>query len=575
MTGFYVDKFRRQGVDPDEAKLLDRAMMLARSTLDYRTTLDYSSLRTVRGALGFAATVEGVARADYRDHHQLLVRNLTAVSAAELAFGDVSDSVREQNSAFCYLMHRGHQQRFIDRNPEETPQEFIDRPRKATLNVTALVIGILSKLYADPPVRETAGTTSEKDAAALEQIWDPLFNRTMLEADRLTRLVGTVAIRPIYDEKVPGRIRPWLFLSHQLRIVPNEQEPWRVAAVVERQKPFDPRTPIRIWTDKSVVTIDGTEGRYEPHAIGRIPHVWIHDQLSYTSFFTEGRGHALCDPNAILNNDLTDLEEVKQLQGFATLEVTNPVEDLIRVGPRQVWVFRPKTPDEPFGLRYVSPNAPIRELRRDIEAQLRDILRVNGVPEAAVGLELGRQATSGIAIRNSMRPIEDDLKERRRIFVPVENDWADAALRVRSEQDPNYAYDPQNPPEVLIRYAPLAIPLSTTERVKQDQFDVATGASTPARIMRRDDPETHASQKEAVAAWRQNLDEMEQAGFEPTLGQPELQADFSVDAAADAVDDEAAPQPDDHTPLLNALEGVDLEAVLRESEQDLADTLER
>ena len=568
--GDYARRLIQGGVDEDEARLIDSAMSLARSTKSYLSAMGRSSYRTAVRGVGFAGSIAdqatGTAALAYRELHGLQVENLD-VPTSQLAFSDVDDAVRELNSAFCYLMYRGHQGRFVDRNPEETPEEYIDRPRKATINVTRLVINILSKLYHLSPVREAIGTTSEADAQALDQIWDPLFNRTMLSADRLTRLCGTVAIRPFYDETRPGKIRLWLFLSHQLRIVPHETEPWRAAAVVERINPFDRKTPIRIWTDHSVVTIKGTGPRdatYETHEIGRIPHVFIQDQLSFTSFFSEGRGASLCEPNAILNNDLTDLEEIKQLQGFATLEVVNPVADRIRVGPREGFIFKPKVAGEPYGVKYVSPNAPIVALRADIESQLRNVLRVNGVPEAAVGFESRMRVASGIAIREAMRPIEDDLTERQRIFTPVENDLADSCLRVVSERQESYTYDPAVPPEVRVRYAPLQFPLSTSEQIAKDQFDIATGRATPAEQMHRDDPETFATQEEAITKWTANLNEMAAVGFDPNAGDsPELQADFSKVEEPDNEDESA-------TPLLDLLQDSDLAALLRESAEHVA-----
>lgn len=514
---------RSNGVDSEEAHLLAQAIQLARQR-EPAIGLDVSPLRTVRRTL---ANLRGQA---YRKHHKLVMEALTRVSDAEVAFGDVPDQVREAHSAFCYEMYKGNQTRFLDRNPDETPEEFVDRPRKSTLNITQLVIHTLSKLYHKPPVRKLEEDTAAHVEAALSEIWNDLHNLTWLEADRYTRLVGTVAIRPFYDATVPGRIRPWVFLSHQLRVVPDEERPWEPAAVIERVQPFARRHKATIWTAKSFVTLKNNQVHYEPHSMGRVPHVFVRDRLSFTSFFVEGRGRILCDPNAILNNDLTDLEEVKQLQGFATLQIVNPAEDDIRVGPREAFVFRPKEAGEPYGIQYVSPGAPIGELRQDCDRQISNILRVNRVPEAALGAEIGRRSLSGRAIQAAMQPLIEDLEERGRLFEPLERDYADAALRVKNEYEPGFFYDPlMQAPYFQTDWAEMSFPLDTADQIAQDEFDVAHGIRTPAEIIRREDPDRYETHEAAVEQWHKNLAEMNSAGWSPPREdeeQPDLQASF-------------------------------------------------
>lgn len=548
MADYHRRRLIRHGVEPEEADLLSRAIDLARKK-SAGASLDSSALLTVSRTLARSSEDQS-----YRRHHRMVMAELARVSDAEAAFGDLPDGVREQHSAFCYEMFKGNQTRFLDRHPDETPEEFIDRPRKATLNITQLVIYILSKLYHRAPVRELEDTTDPVVADVLGEVWSELFNLTMLEADRYTRLVGTVAIRPFYDPTVPGGIRPWVFLSHQLRVIPDPVRPWQAAAVIERVRPFAKTCQATIWTAHSFMAVRGNRFHYEPHGLGRIPHVWMKDRLSFTSFFVEGRGRILCDPNAILNNDLTDLEEVKQLQGFAVTEIINPDEDDVRVGPRQAFVFRPKSKDDLFGVRFVNPGAPIAELRRDIAEQISSILQVNRVPEAALGAQIGRRSLSGRAIQEAMQPIEDDLEERGRLMVPVEHDYADSALRILREHQPGFTYDPeQQRPEFQVNYAELEHPLDTKDQISRDEFDIAQGVITPAVVIRREDPDGYPTHEDAVVQWRKNLEEMRAAGFEPADDEPEPQR-----AAYGPQNGNGAGEDED---LLAALEGAGLVVV--------------
>lgn len=539
-----------RGVPPQQARLIAKGVRLGR-TREVAAVSEVPGLRSIRRNF-FQG---GLTSSSFRRYHDLVNRELRRVNPEELAFADLPDWVREQHAAFCYTMYRGHQLRFLDRHEDEDVTEFLNRPNKSALNVTRLVIDTLSKLYHRPPTRsfykpdDTGEQQIDLEAQTptyvqdrLQQIWSgKLFNLTMVEVDRYTRLLGTVAIRPIYDREAVGRIRNWVLMSHELRVIPDPERPWRPAVVIERTRPFSREAGkcLNVWTDLYQVQIEGDEVSVYQHKLGRIPHVFARDALSFNSFFVEGRGRSLCDPNAVLNNDLTDLEEIKQMQGFSVGEVVNPLEDNLRVGPREFFTFRPKDNSVPFGVSFKSPQAPLEQLRRDVEAQIDRILFVNGVPRAAIAAAIDQRQLSGAAIRAAMKPLQDDLDHRARIFEPVEWDLADSMLREVARNEPDFPY--QEPGEefvansplgeqvVVLRwsvpaerrpqfdcdYQPLDLPESVRDRTLRDDFEVAQGITTPPEIMRRDNPDRYDTDEEAVAQWQENLALLRQSGFEP------------------------------------------------------------
>ena len=550
----------RNGVDPEEAELIQDAINLGRSRASF-LAIETTALRSVRRT--FFAT--GTGR-DYREFHRLVNEELKELTPGELAFGDIPDMFREQHAAFCFNMHEGHQSRYLDRHEDETTEEFLDRPGKTTMNITRRVIDALSKLYHKPPTREFTDDESEDDAVEtpgsarhqeqqdrLNAVWgNKLFNPTMIDVDRFTRLLGTVAIRPIYDPAIKGKVRLWLFMSHQLRVIPHPTKPWRPAAVIERIHPFgkDPGLVINVWTDEHYVMLKGSKVTVERHGLGRIPHVFSKDGMSWNSFFVEGRGRSLCEPNAVMNNDLTDLEEIKQMQGFSVMEVINADDaDDIRVGPRQMFKFTVKDKDLPFGVNFKSPSAPLGELRADIESQVRHILMTNNVPPAAIGAAIDERSLSGEAIRAAMQPVVDDLEERAEMFEPVEWDLSDSMLRIIAKHEPAFIYAPkEDRPEFEVEYQKLSLPKSTQAKVTQDDFDIAQGRETPASTMRRDNPDKFPTHEKAVEQWHANLDETRAVGFD-------------IKASEDDPDDpdttfgNVGTGPKPKTPLLDALEG--------------------
>lgn len=488
--------------DAEEAELLEAALRKGRSER-LVASLDNSTIQIRR----YVTTREGP---QYRDL-QRLTNQVLKLQTAQVAYRDPPDVVREEFAAFAYLMYLGYQVRFLDKHPQETAQEFLDRPGKVTVNLTRLVVDVLSQLYHRPPVREVlnAGELTPEVHAALHAAWCDEYNLALLEADRYTRLLGTVAVRPFYDPTCPGKTRLWIFLSHQIRVIEDPDRPWGARAVIERHDPFTQNGRIVVWTPRSWVVTQGAQvvGGGQ-HGMGRVPHTFLRERVSYTSFFSEGRGRGLADANAVINNRLTALSEVVEMQGFSVAQIFNSDEDDPSVSPRTALHFRTVPGEENFrrGLEYAKPNAPIQELINEIEFQVRHLLRANRVPEAVVGIDLGRRALSGVAVRQAMAPILEDLEERARRFTTYEMDLADALLRVRAEHDDDFDYDGEMP-RLVVRYQKPEFPLDARAEVERDRFYVEEGVLTPADIIRRLDPGRYQSREEAVVAWRRNLEE--------------------------------------------------------------------
>lgn len=554
--GDFADDLKKFGVAPEEAALIEQAVNLGRSRAR-RYTDDSQVLRTVERNL----YRDKSGGDQFRDWQQILTNELRGTTAEELAFGDQPDWVREQQSAFAWNMHEGHQERYLDRHEDETANDYLNRPGKTTCNVTSLVIKTLSKLYHQPPVREWSETPPPADHVKerLEEIWaQPQFNSTMLELDKRVRLLGTVAVRPIYDPEAIGKVRLWLFNSHELRVICDPDRPWKAAAVIERTRPFSrgAGTLMQVWTDRYHVSLDGSTVDVEAHELGRVPHVFVRDGQTYHAFFREGRARSLCAPNVTLNNGLTDLEEIKSLQGFAVMEAVNPAEDNFRVGPRAVVKFKVANNTTPYGLKFHQPAAPLAELRADCDSQINRILMTNGVPVAALGAEINRRELSGEAIRAALQPLTEDLKEREAQFVPAELDLADSMCRTIAAHEPGFAYQrpgidpttlqpsfevpPELKPDFSVTYTPLSFPESTRDTVLREQHDIAQGMETPPTLMLAKHPERFSTREEANQAWQDNLAEVRAAGFPATDQQPE----GAPDPLSMGATDQPQPAPD-------------------------------
>jgi hypothetical protein len=117
---------------------------------------------------------------------------------------------------------------------------------------------------------------------------------------------------------------------------------------------------------------------------------------------------------------------------------------------------------------------------------------------------------------------------------------------MRREHDPTFTYDHTNPPKFSIAWGKIEVPLDTKEQVEREAHDIANGIATPPEIMLQRWPDRFQDRDSAVLAWRANLNETAQAGFE--IQDPEGQA-----AAPSGAEASLSAQLEEIGPALDAL----------------------
>ena len=427
-------------------------------------------------------------------------------------------SARQEAAEMALDFYRGEHLPYIGRNPEETPEEFARRP-KESLNLTRLVIDILSGLYGAPPVRKVAG--NPELAARLERAWrENAMDALMLNVDRLVRLVGLVAVRPFYEEP-GGALRYWPYTADQLEAVGDPERPWKASALAVRWNELGARgrscRRAHLWTDAKFLELrDGAAVVEGENPYGEIPFAIFRDALPALGggFFPPGRGPELAESNAVLDMRLSDDLYTLKMQGFGVAEVINPAPDEpLVLSPGRGVRFEGRA-ELPMGLSFKSTNAPLAELSADIRERVARILLAHRIPESAVSVSLSPGA-SGIAIRAAHTPIDVDRSERRALFAPAEADLARLSARVLCAHQPAAGFDA--PAEFAIDYAEPAERLTEAERLARAEFQLRQGLTTPWDLALAADPDGFAEPGKApreVARARvlRNLKEMKDAG---------------------------------------------------------------
>ncbi|KKM69266.1 hypothetical protein LCGC14_1452650, partial [marine sediment metagenome] len=93
------DTLIANGVEEDQAELIDEAFELARDKGRRAHIFDTPALRSVRRT--FFATSDSTGK-DFREFQSIITKELRGLTPDEVAFGDIPDVCREQYSAFCW-----------------------------------------------------------------------------------------------------------------------------------------------------------------------------------------------------------------------------------------------------------------------------------------------------------------------------------------------------------------------------------------------------------------------------------------------------------------------------------------
>jgi len=403
------------------------------------------------------------------------------------------DHARRAESRFIWDMYCGDQLRYITRLPGESAVEFLRRPHKQFLNVTRVIIDVLSQLYRRPVERRLDADKRVRER--IQRVWDRNTpDRLLLGLDRLARLQGVAAVRVSYEQ---GEVRYWPWPAHRLVCIPDLIRPDTPAAVIAIAA--GDGSLAHVWSPSRVSTVAG--GRVlteQEHGLGRIPFAFVHDSLPVDGFWTEGRGRAVAFANAEFNAKLSELAHTIAMQGFGVMEIVNPdPTNELAIGPGRAIAFN-VSGNEPFGVNFKSPNAPISELIADLEFFLRTLLKTQRIPESVLSVNVGANI-SGVSVLAQQTPVLEDRVERQQVFRSFEQDLLDISLAVLRE------HEGLNGEAALhVNYPEPTLEQSATERMQVDDWRLRNSMTTPWALMLRDDPDAYTDIEQARLAWLKN-----------------------------------------------------------------------
>ncbi|MBX3474385.1 MAG: hypothetical protein KF754_08380 [Planctomycetes bacterium] len=411
---------------------------------------------------------------------------------------DTGDTARRRRAQMQWDFYRGEQLRYLPRQPGENHADFARRPHRHFMNLTRVLVDILSQLYRVPVTRNITGDDRATERIRATLARNPL-DLLLLHADRLCRLQGVAAIGASWQD---GRCALWPWPAHRLCVVPDPDWPARPLAVVALAA--GDGSLAQVWTpDRFASVSHGRVVEEADHGLGRVPFAFVHDRPPVDDFWVEGRGASIVPANAEFNQKLTEMAQTVSLQGFGVMEIVNPDpgQPLV-VSPSRAIQFR-VAGDQPYGVNFKSPNAPIAGLIADLEFHLRTLLKSQRIPESVLSVHAGTTA-SGVSILAQNSPVLEDRQERQLAFRALESDLAGLCLTLLRQHEGVSGHA-----ELAVDYPEPSLEQSATERMAVDDWRLRHGLVTPWQLMRRDDPDAFASDEEARAVWQANVRELQ------------------------------------------------------------------
>ena len=434
-----------------------------------------------------------------------------AIDALFMQSAQGNDAVMRSLSHFAWEMYHGTQLKYLVPNPAETEAEFQRRQGKGFLNLTRLLVNVLASLYKNAPTRSIEA--SERLRKRAEQLYDGAkVDNVMLTADRYAKLQGTCAIRPVF---LHGKMFYHVYPAHSFRVQTLPEKPWEPSVLATYH---DVETGsgakvqiIRIWTDRHFLQLENKKPtKFINHDIGRLPFTFVRDYNQPTSFWIQPQGAEIAYQNRRINAKISDLAYTVKMQGFGVLEVVNPdPSQEIVIAPNRAIQFRVMD-NEPYGINFKHPNAPIADLIDDIKFDIEQMLLTYRIPESAITVHLSK-ASSGVAIVAAQTPLHEILQERANLFRMYESDLLDCAMRVLAKSDKTM--DEMTRREISggkfnlrVDFPKPELNLSHSDKLASLEFKLKHNLITPWELMYKENPDGFADEDAAKEHYLRNLE---------------------------------------------------------------------
>jgi hypothetical protein len=359
----------------------------------------------------------------------------------------------------------------------------------ATLNITRKVIDGLSQVYAKPVRRRTSNSTDQDlfDKIQAESAW----SLKLKQANRLSKLLGFVLIRPVYRN---GKINLDIITS-DLVDAETGGSPEDIQAITIAYYPETSRDELYFlrWTPETIQRLNykGQVTSELDNPYQTIPFVPVWAEMPLDTFYVDS-GDSLISVQEMINTKIFELSYTLSLQGFSVPYVVGAQNELGVLDPGHC-LNLPK--DSEFG--FASPGNAVSSVLESLDYLIRTTCMAYGLPASYISSRPSERK-SGTA-----RQIENlELREKRNedinLFGKYEKDLFEI-VKVIQNTHGNKKFGDSH---LKVKFGDIQLAASPEDQATQWQQYLEMGLTNPIDILMEMDPDL--TKEEAEQKYQQN-----------------------------------------------------------------------
>ena len=337
------------------------------------------------------------------------------------------------------------------------------------MNITKKFINNMSKIYTLGAIRNV-----NKKYSHYTRRKDTDFKHI----ERMTRLLGTIAVQVTYKDDVFSYHPIYFFIPHF-----DPSDPFNPIAIsYPLLSPVDdPNYTIGderfAYIDDEVYIEYDERGKIileEPHGVGRMPIVFTHREHQVDSFFVEGASDII-NCNTHVNITLTEMQLGLRYQMFGQPFATGvPEADMTARAGSDMIISLPEGAN--FGI--ASPGGNLESVIEALKFQIELLAQSNHL--FVQFAQDGGETPSGIALQIKDLESFQDFKDDIELWRQYEQDFYEIEKLV------GQAYNIKLPNKFGIDFVEPEYPMSEQDKILRDDWALKNGQKTLAEIMVRD-----------------------------------------------------------------------------------------
>ena len=331
-----------------------------------------------------------------------------------------SDTARKDEASKLLDYYSNGQIDYIREYIKQTCKERAKSIYPVCLNIIRKVINNLAMVYLQDAVRSIDGTDRDQEILCEIETSASLPVK-MKQTNRLTKLLGTVLLRPVWRG---GRMDMDVLTPDVLDVETGDTPEELESVTITHYSPDGDANAISYsyWTPEIVQTLDamGRVTSEEPNPYGILPFVPCWKEPP-TDFFWQRGARDLMSVQDGINNAITLLVYDIEFQGFGLLfgKRLNDVDSEISksniiASPGQLWHSANADAD----LKYISPNGPIEQILASVNFFIKQAAMLSGLPASVMSTEPSDQ--SGVARIVGNRELEELRADDIALFIEYE-----------------------------------------------------------------------------------------------------------------------------------------------------------